>query len=946
LTQSRERSDRGGSPIPCYTSHTCADKLTHVHWEHYSNRSFMNTAPATLVSLLRHRASHQPDQLAFRFLTDGELQETTLTHAALDTRAQAIGAWLNSIAAPGERALLLYPSDLEFVPAFFGCLYAGFTAVPAYPLDPARLQRTVSRLRTIIEDAQPVVALTTAASLRLIEELIPQHPDLKSIRWIASETIPQAPAADWRDPTVDPEQLAVLQYTSGSTTVPRGVMLSHRNVLENVHMLQTAFGYSDQCAYVGWVPLSHDLGLFGHVVLPLYAGGPSILMSPEAFLQKPVRWLRAISRHKNAATSAPNFAYELCVRRIPAEDREGLDLSNWHTADVGGEPIRSDTLDRFLAAFGPCGFRRETFVGGYGLAEATVLVSQSRNPRVLRVRPAELERNRIVEADSRDETPGHSFVSLGLAPPGQRLTIVDPDSHQSCGPGLVGEVWVSGANVGQGYWNRPAETERTFHAVLRDTGEGSFLRTGDLGFLHNGELFVTGRLKDLIILRGRNYYPQDFELTVETSHKALRPGCTAAFSVETETGERLVIVQELRDSNQTGLQEIIQTIRRAVFEEHEVAAHVVVLVHAGNIPKTSSGKLQRHACRSAYLAGTLNVIEQSTLEGALPDREKAAPRTPNEKKIAEIWSASLDVETIGIHDSFFDLGGDSLTALRCLTEICAALGLEQISPAIFLYAPTVAQMAEALSEPDRLSVQSAEVLPIQPHGAGVPLVLVAPGMECRSLARHLGADRPVLGIRVPSLEHTPSGQTIEQIAEACVGALRRHRSEGPYALAGWCGAGIVALEMARQLEQSGAQVSFVALFDAREILSPQGFLQRLTFLASRTARQGPQVLREAVMTRVTHARDAAGRSRNGLPPSHADAFDQALRGWRPTPWSGRMLHLWAAARPTGAQKLAWSRLSPRSEFHDVPGDHLSMLHEPNVATVATILASALDRVCS
>jgi acyl-CoA synthetase (AMP-forming)/AMP-acid ligase II/thioesterase domain-containing protein len=898
-----------------------------------------------LVSLLRHRAIDQPDRLAFRFLTDGEPQDaTTLTHAALDTRARAIGAWLNSIAAPGERALLLYPSSLEFISAFFGCLYAGFTAVPAYPLDPARLQRTVSRLRTIIEDAKPIVALTTAASLRLIEDMIPEHPELKGIRWIATETIPQALAADWRDPAVEAEQLTVLQYTSGSTTAPRGVMLSHRNVLENVRMMQEEIGYSDKTTVVSWVPLAHDLGLFGHVVLPLYVGAPSILMSPEAFLQKPARWLRAISQYENVGNGAPNFAYELCVRRTTAEDREGLDLSSWHTADDGGEPIRPDTIDRFVAAFGPCGFRRETFVGGYGLAEATVFISQSRNPRVLRVRQAELKQNRIVVEDSRNEATGHSFVSLGLAPAGQRLAIVDPDTHRACGSGHVGEVWYSGTNVGLGYWTRPEETERTFHAVLKDTGEGPFLRTGDLGFLHNGELFVTGRLKDMIILRGRNYYPQDFELTVEASHKALRPGCTAAFSIETEVGERLVIVQELRDSNQTGLTEIIQTIRRVVFEEHEVAAHVVVLVHAGNIPKTSSGKLQRHACRAAYLAGGLNVIEQSTLEGALPNRERAAPRTPNEKKIAAIWSAALGVETVGIHDSFFDLGGDSLTALRCLTEICAALGLEQISPAIFLYAPTVAQMAEALSHPERPSAQSVEVLPIQPDGGGVPLVLVAPGMECRSLARHLGSDRPVLGIQVPSLEHVPRGQTIEQIAQACTGALRRYRPQGPYALAGWCGAGIVALEMARQLEQSGAQVAFVALFDAREILSPRRFLPRLSFLASRAARQGPQVLRKAVMTRVTHARDAAGRARNGLPPSHADSFDQALRSWRPSPWSGRVLHLWAAECPSGGQKLAWTRLSPQSEFHDVPGDHLSMLHEPNVATVADILTSALDRV--
>jgi acyl-CoA synthetase (AMP-forming)/AMP-acid ligase II/thioesterase domain-containing protein len=899
-----------------------------------------------LVSILQRRADEQPERVAFEFLIDGEKSGDRLSYAALDTRARAIGGWLGGMATPGERALLLYPSGLEFISAFFGCLYAGVTAVPAYPLDPARMERTVSRLRTIIEDARPVVALTTPAYLKAIEELIPRHPALKNVRWIASESIPEARAADWRPPAADPERLAVLQYTSGSTSAPRGVMLSQRNVLANLAMMRDAFGYSDQTTFVSWVPLAHDLGLFGHVALGVYLGAPNILMSPDAFLQKPVRWLRAISRYKSVGTAAPNFAYELCLRRVTAEDRAGLDLSNWYAADNGGEPIRPDTIDRFVAAFGPCGFRRETFVGGYGLAEATVFVSMSRNPRLLRVRDAELAQNRIALEDSPDEASGHAFVSLGTAPAGQSLAIVDPDSHCACEPGQVGEVWVTGPNVGQGYWNKPEETERTFGAVRRDTGEGPFLRTGDLGFLHVGELFVTGRLKDLIILRGRNYYPQDFELTVEASHKALRPGCAAAFAVETKNGERLAIVQELRDLNQTGLDEIIRSIRRAVFEEHEVAAYAVALAAPGSIPKTSSGKLQRGACRALFLDGGLNILAQNTLDSAQPACENAAPRNGAEEKIAEIWRANLGVENIGIHDSFFDLGGDSLTALRCLADMCAALGLEEVSPAIFLYAPTVAQMADALFDADRLCAQVADILPVQPNGSGVPLVLVAPGLECRDLARHLGGERPVLGIRVPFLEQEPPGRTIEQIAAACVEALRRYRPDGPYALAGWCGAGIVALEMARQLEQSGAPVSFVALFDAREILAPQSIAKKVAHLASRTARRGPQALLNAVMTRVKSAREAAGRSRSGKPPSHADAFDQALRSWRPTPWSGRMVHLWAAERPDGDQKPPWTRLSPRSEFHDVPGDHLSMLHEPNVAAVAGILATELDRVCS
>ncbi len=913
--------------------------------------------PSTIGALLRLRAVEQPDRIAFTFLANGEIEAGGFTHAALDSRARVIGAWLASISQTGDRAMLLYPSGLDFVAGFFGCLYAGLTVVPAYALDLARLARTVSRLETIIQDCEPVVALTDAASLQVIERLIPQHPSLGRIRWIDTETIADHVASGWQCPVEDPNALAVIQYTSGSTKTPRGVMLSHRNILENLEVMRSTFDYSHETTFLGWLPLAHDLGLFSHVVLPMYLGALSVLMTPDAFIQNPSRWMKAVARYPLVGTHAPNFAWELAARRVTAEELASLDLSCLHTADLGGEPVRLHTLDRFAAAFSPCGFRRERFVAAYGLAEATLLVSSARNPRVLRIDPAELERDRVVE-EIRDDVPGRVLVSVGRPTPGQKISIVDPTTELECGPRHIGEILVSGPNIGLGYWNKPEDTELTFRAYIKDTQEGPFLRTGDLGFLDNGELFVTGRLKDLIILHGRNHYPQDFELTVEECDKALRPGCTAAFAVETGSEERLVVVQELRDAKQTGLAEIISKIRSALFKEHGVTPHAVVLVAAGNVPKTSSGKIQRQACRALYLSDGLKVIQQS-LDQPRTAESAIAPRTAAEKTLAAIWSQALNIDSseIGVHDSFFDLGGDSLAAITCVAQMCAAFDLAEVPPEIFLYAPTLAQMARELAEPESRIDRETEIVPIQSAGSGVPLVIVAPGLEGRNLAKRFPG-HPVLAIRGSDVEHRTSRPSLESIASEYVDALRKFQPRGPYALCGWCSAGVVAFEMARRLESEGELVAFVALFDAREVYLPPmsghrrffirslRFAQRLGFLATRVARAGPPPIGRAVSTRFRDRLDRARRTRQGLPPGHADVIIAALRAWSPAPWRGRVLHLWATERPRGLFRnveFEWGNLAPNGVFFEVPGDHFTMLHEPNVEAVGGILRAEFDR---
>ena len=916
----------------------------------------METLGETLVDLLRGRAIQEPDRLAYSFLPSGETEEGRFTYAELDLRARAIGAWLGSASAAGDRVLLLSPSGPEFVSAVFGCLYRGAAAVPAYPVDPARIDRTLSRLRRILKDAEPVVALTAASSLGFVEDLVRSHPDLGSVRWIATESIPSELARDWERPPVHADTLAILQYTSGSLASPKGVMVRHRNVLENEKMLQEAHGYTGNNTFVGWIPLAHDWGLINNVFLPLYSGAPSVLMPPEAFLQKPVRWLRTISRYKNVTSGGPGFAYELCVSKIPCEEREDLNLENWICAGIGASPVRPATLDRFVDGFKDCGFRRQAFYCGYGLAEATLLVSdseKSKEPRILRVERTSLERNDVV-IDPPEEVSANFLVSCGKAPSAERIVIVDAQSRTACPPGRVGEIWVSGPNITQGYWNNPSETDQTFRAFLSDSGDGEFLRTGDLGFLHEGELYVTGRLKDLIIIRGRNLYPEDVELTVEGRHKGLRPGCTAAFSVQDEFDERLVIVQEVRASHQTALVEIIDTIRQAVLREHEVVAHTIVLVQEKTIPKTSSGKLQRPACRSAFLSGSLEVLEQSVLARDRNEHRRGlvAPRTPPEKKLARIWSEVLNVGQIGIHDRFFDLGGDSLAAAQCMAKIVEEFAVEQFTGEIFLYAPTLAEMAKAITDTAGWMGRGNEVLPIQSNGSGVPLVLIFPGTGHLSLVRHLGPDRDLLGVSYFGIERLPAPHTIEQIASECVARLRSHFPKGPYALCGWCANGIIALEMARQLEEDREQVAFVALFDARDIFLPPmnqsrrllvrswRFAQRIVFFGSqvRSLWQRAATWNVGVRKVVRRFQDLGARPSAVLAP--------ALRHYQPKPWSGRTLHLWSAERPKGAfrdPEFIWGHLSPAGfVFHEVPGDHLSMLREPNVSTIAEILGSELS----
>lgn len=564
---------------------------------------------STLVDVLGKRAQHQPDKKAYTFLKDGETEADTLSYQELERLAQAIAAQLQSYNAIGERALLLYPPGLEFIAAFFGCLLAGVVAVPIYP---PRANQSISRLLAIAKDAEATFALTTTSVFANSQHWLGEISDLAQLQWLTTDGINPNMASSWQQPMIHPQTLALLQYTSGSTATPKGVMVTHSNLLSNCADLDLGWNHTAESTIVTWLPTFHDMGLIYGVIEPLYKGCACYMMPPVAFLSKPARWLQAISTYKATHTGAPNFAYDLCVRKITPEQKANLNLSSWRMALNGAEPVRADVLQRFAATFKPCGFDLTVFCPGYGLAEATLKVAavrQQDTPVFLQVDADALAQNRVVEA-----TPNHkniqTLVGCGYSEIDTEIAIAHPETFTQCQDLEVGEIWVSGSTVAQGYWKNPEQTKQIFQATLKGDTSRHFLRTGDLGFLKDGELFVTGRLKDIIIIQGRNHYPQDIELTVEKSHPALRPGCGAAFAVEFQGEQQLVVVQEVERSylRRLNIDEVVGDIRQAVSLEHEIRVHTVVLVKTGTIPKTSSGKIQRQTCRQKFLGHTLDLL--------------------------------------------------------------------------------------------------------------------------------------------------------------------------------------------------------------------------------------------------------------------------------------------------------------------------------------------------
>ncbi|MEB3067946.1 fatty acyl-AMP ligase [[Mycobacterium] vasticus] len=560
----------------------------------------------TLVDLLQRRAEQYRDKVAFSFSYNGDDEDRTqLTYGELTLKARAIASYLQQQGAAGERVLVLVRPGLDAVAAFFGCVLAGAVAVPAH-------QKLAPRLSSVVPDAQARFVLSTADTQANTQAAVDDLTDGQAPRWCVIADAAAADPANWVPPDIEADSVAMIQYTSGSTTEPKGVVLTHRNLLHNLEANRQSWDADDRMICVSWLPPHHDMGLIGVVLVTLYLGATTALMSPAAFIKRPMRWLEAISRERATIATAPNFAYGRCVERSTAAERAALDLSSLTTVHVGAEPVRAATLAAFADAFAPAGFKLEMFMPVYGLAEATVLVSGGSDAAVAGVRYVDrsaLAQDRVVDV-APDSPTAAAVVACGR--PRQDVVIVDPATSRACGPDEVGEIWVSGPSVGQGYWRRPEETAQTFGGYLAETGEGPFLRTGDMGFLCADELFIIGRCKDLVVVDGRNYYPHDIEFTVQDCNPALVANRGAVFTTSPGPDARaqLVVVQEVdrRGIGDAELGAVMEGIRDAIAQKHLLETHHVMLVAPLSIPTTSSGKIQRGQCRQQFLDGGLTVV--------------------------------------------------------------------------------------------------------------------------------------------------------------------------------------------------------------------------------------------------------------------------------------------------------------------------------------------------
>lgn len=559
----------------------------------------------SLVAVLARRAAEQADDRAYVFVSDRGTEEAALTFRQLHDAASALAARLGAAARPGDRAILVFPPGLEFLVALFGCLMAGIIAVPMMM---PRRNSARDASAAILANCTPALALTTSA-FALRGDLQARFA-LANIRWIEVDLAHDGAAADL--PAPSPDDIAFLQYTSGSTFEPKGVMVSHANLLANLEMIRLALGNTRQSTYVNWVPLYHDMGLILNALQALYVGAPCVLMAPNAFMQRPLGWLRAISHYRAEVACGPNFGFDLCVSRYRADQMDGIDLSSLRIALNGAEPVHAETIGRFITTFAPHGFDPRAMYPAYGMAEATLLISGGRRGDGHTTRTV----SRTALQAHAAETPSggddaQTVVGCGRALEGEQIAIVDPEKRTRLPADQVGEIWVSGSNVARAYWRNEEASREGLNAEIA-AEDGPWLRTGDLGFLDDsGELFVTGRIKDLIIIRGINHYPQDIERTVQSLDAALRENCGAAFSVPDENGEEaLVIVQEVERTARHAIdsEEIGGRIREAVADNHELSARHVALIRPGSLPKTTSGKIQRKLARRLWLEGGFEEI--------------------------------------------------------------------------------------------------------------------------------------------------------------------------------------------------------------------------------------------------------------------------------------------------------------------------------------------------
>ena len=648
-------------------------------------------APPTLVSVARSQAGRRPHEIAFTFLADGDRDERNRTFAELDSGARRVAGRLAARVRRGDRVLIALPPGLDFVEAFLGIQYAGAVPVQAHAPDG---QRTGDRTRAVVADATPVAVICEETDRSRLATDVPGLPAVTVESWADAPTDVAVV-----EPT--PDDLAFLQYTSGSTSTPRGVRVTHANA--TAQLAAMSVNDAPDVVAVCWLPFQHDLGLVGGVLAPIFYGHRCVFFSPLAFASRPVRWLKAISRYRGTSTGGPNFAYELCLSKIDPADCADLDLSSLRILLSGAEPVRPETMDRFTARFRPYGFSPSAWMPCYGLAEAVLGVTQTcrgRGATATVFTASGLDRNLAEPVDAFSAERTRTLVSVGRPLAGTNVLIVDPATRDALPDGRVGEVWVGGASVADGYWTRPDDTATTFRATTAD-GRGPFLRTGDLGFAHGGDFYLTGRRKDLIIFAGRNVYPQDVEETVVRCHSSFKPNSAVAFAFDKCGRERLVVVAELSRPQSVDLTTLAKDIRQRIEFENELPLDGLVFVRVGSLPKTSSGKVRRNAAREALAAGRFDPLGEHWFAGAPSATCGPLPSASEVKAWLAGWVASrhaLPVSEVSTDAPLESFVADSITTVALAMDLQNWL-CREVPMRVLFERPSIDRLADRLADP-------------------------------------------------------------------------------------------------------------------------------------------------------------------------------------------------------------------------------------------------------
>ncbi len=657
-----------------------------------------------IVSIINERAIRTPDKNIYRFLEDGETETASFTIKQLDSKARMVAQNLLKHGKKGDRILLLFPTGLDYVAAFFGCLYAGMIAIPAYP---PRRNRSLDRVVSIIKDSGATISLLSRKVSEDISRNFADDDILNTINWVVFEDFHESDASGWKMPDIQSEDLALLQYTSGSTGEPKGVMISHGNIIYNSEYIRRSFSFDENLQGVNWLPIFHDMGLIGTIIQPAYVGGANVIMPPVTFLKNPLNWLKAIDKYKANNGGGPNFSYDYCIQKTTEEERASFDLSHMETFYCGAEPIRQSTLETFAMGLKASEMSRNMLFPCYGLAEGTLIVSGSHmgaGPKYLNVDADSLSKNQINILAEQEEN-GIKLVGCGHLWMDTKVLIVDPETHLEVQDGTIGEVWIAGPTVAKGYWNNQELSHQIFHAQLADTHEGHFMRSGDLGFFHQEELYITGRLKDLIIIRGVNYYPTDIEFTVQHNSTTLRQYGGAAFPLVVEGDEKLAVVQELERTAMRldDYEPILNTIRQDIAMEHELEVYAIILIRTGSLPLTSSGKIQRRHCKNLFLNEQLSVVaswQQKQTEAPSQAQEHPEPTEEAIKEWLTHWivrNQHFKLEDIDPEKHLLSYGLDSLAAVNLETEISAHFGV-QWHVSSFMLNPTINKIAKEGAE--------------------------------------------------------------------------------------------------------------------------------------------------------------------------------------------------------------------------------------------------------